>query len=149
MPIVGMGITKIEAVRHVPVTGKVGIGQKPLIKDIRPKKIEAVGKDGFEIEFEYTFEYKDTDKKKDLASIMFAGEVIYLPKNEEEGKAMMEKWKKDKKISVDIFLPVMNGIIRRCVARGIWLSEELGLPSPIRFPRVTATKKEEASRYIG
>src|SRR3989344_3402332 len=115
MPIVGMGITKIEAVRHVPVTGKVGIGQKPLIKDIHPKKIEAVGKDGFEIEFEYTFEYKD----------------------------------KDKKISVDIFLPVMNGIIRRCVARGIWLSEELGLPSPIRFPRVTATKKEEASRYIG
>ena len=43
-------------------------------------------------------------------------------------------------------LEVLNDIFRRCLVKGVDLSNELGLPPPIRFPIV---KPKEQDEYIG
>ncbi|MBI4017389.1 MAG: hypothetical protein HY366_00395 [Candidatus Aenigmarchaeota archaeon] len=147
MPVVGMGIHKIEAWREQEMADNMGVGQAPTIKEVRAKKIDVLNKEGVEILFEYVFEYKVDLKKKNLAAISFEGNVVFLPDKDEEVNNAIETWKKEKKVPVKIFVPVVNNIIRKCVSRAITLADDLNLPTPISFPVVT-TESEAESRKV-
>lgn len=140
MPIIGMGIKKMEATKNGDVTAKVAMVQKPQIKELRVRKLDFLGKDGIEIEYEYSLEYQTPDRKSTLASIAFHGDIVYLPEGDEKIEEIVDAWSKDKKISPKLMVRLMNGMIRRCTTRTVALAEDLGLPSPARFPHVRMAK---------
>jgi len=137
MPVIGMEIKSIEGKREDSIGKNLRIDNGPKINKIKTKKIDSLGKEALDIDFEYQCNYKNPDKKKPIGSIVIKGSTLFLTENTKE---VMKKWKKDKKLSQDVALPVLNNIIRRCLTKAINLSEELKLPPPIRFPIAKASK---------
>lgn len=152
MPVIGLNVKKIGAIKNENIEGKVFVGQLPKITDVKQRKIEAIDRDGLEVAYEYVFEYKTQDKKKTLASITFQGDALYLPAKEESVEKIVDAWKKEKRIPANIFMFVVNGIMRRSLTRAMLLADELNIPSPIPTPKVRVQKKEkeiDPARYIG
>ncbi|QQG39538.1 MAG: hypothetical protein HYS81_04120 [Candidatus Aenigmatarchaeota archaeon] len=143
MPVVGIGIRKIEASRNELSERGMGVGQSPHVKDMKKTKIDALGAEGLEISYEYVFDYKGADRKKLIANITFSGEAVYLPEKGDDLEELLAKWKKEKRVPSKIFVPVVNTIIRRCVSRALVLAEDLNLPPPINIPIVRIEKKKK------
>lgn len=141
MPIIGMDIMSMEANRENEIGRNLRIDNTPKIKSVNKRKIDALGKDVLEIGFEYECSYKNPEKKKKnvVGSIIFKGNILYLTENIEN---ILKEWKKSKKLSNEILIPVLNGIIRRCLTKAISTAEELKLPPPIRFPIARASDNQ-------
>lgn len=144
MPIVGFHIKKISAQRKNIRRGRIDINSTPKITSVKRSKVGLAKKeDSLNIEFEFVTEYKPN-----VGSIKFTGNVMYLGKDWKEG---LKSWNDNKKLTKNIEIEVKNFLFRKCLSIGINLSEEMGLPPPLFFPRIMAKKKEEEKdlRYIG
>ena len=131
MPVIGMDITSIEGKRGNEASKNLRVENGPRIKNVTTKKINSLGKEVLDIDFEYECLYRVSEKKKPFANITIKGNVLFLS---EDVKETIKKWKKNKKLEQKVALPVLNNIIRRCLTKIINISEELKLPPPIRFP---------------
>jgi hypothetical protein len=139
--IIGYNFDKIEANKVKEISGKLDITSSVKIISVEEKEIEILNKKRvLEVEFEFLVEYK-----KDFGSIRMFGKLLYDGKNIKDGLKM---WKKDQRLPEDIDIEIKNFLFKKCLTLAIILADELRLPSPLPFPIVVPTKKEDKN-YIG
>jgi hypothetical protein len=133
MTIIGFNFRKITAERPDSVTGKINISNNVTLRKVEEANIP-VGKDKQRaLKFGYAFETKYEPK---AGSILIEGEVIYLAPEDVVDKTL-KGWKKDKKVDKEILQPILNSVLSKCSIKGLMLSQDLNMPSPLQLPRVT------------
>ncbi len=89
--------------------------------------------------FEFITEYKIKGEKKNFGELRIVGEILYMDE-EKKLKEILKKWKKDKKIEPKILRDVLQAVSDNSLVEGIYLARKIGLPLPLRFPRVEVRK---------
>jgi hypothetical protein len=139
--IIGYNFDKIEANKVKEISGKLDITSSAKIISVEEKEIEILNKKRvLEVEFEFLVEYKEG-----FGSIRMFGKLLYDGKNIKDGLKM---WKKDQRLPEEIDIEIKNFLFKKCLTLAIILADELRLPSPLPFPIVVPTKKEDKN-YIG
>ncbi|OYT56361.1 MAG: hypothetical protein B6U68_03545 [Candidatus Aenigmarchaeota archaeon ex4484_14] len=112
MGTIGMRFLSISGKVKKQVKNKISVGSSPVIEDVEERKTGLPGLDKIlAIKFAFKTKYDP-----DVAEIELKGELMYQTKEYEK---VLKEWKKNKKL----------------------ISEELQLPPPVRFPRVTTKEK--------
>jgi len=143
MPVIGIGITAIDAKKYEEVTGPVKVNSNTNIKEIKEQDLPVLNKKGLSVNFEFKTQYVN-DKNKTLAEIVIGGDVFFIDNEQDK---ILKDWKKEKKLPDEVNLQIINTILRKGITKALNLSEELQLPPPIILP--FAKKQQEESRYIG
>ncbi len=140
MPIVGFNFTKIIGEKKDTIPkGKVNIANDVAIKDVEEANL---GKSkGVKLTYYFNSKYNP-----DLGKIELEGNVFFTEK-EKIIKDMLSSWKKNKKISEDIMMNILDFLLVKCNTQSIILTKELNLPPPIPFPKVDRSKASK--EYIG
>jgi hypothetical protein len=140
MAIVGFNFTKINAERkpvteqNVNIESNAGVSNITELSSIDPKKTL------IKFDFNYLCKFEPG-----LGKIEIAGEVVEIYDKDFATK-VLDYWKVEKKIYGEVLQDVFNNILARSNMEAIFISRELGLPSPIQMPRVDlkqVEKKEE------
>ena len=140
--IIGYTFNKIEVSRVKDISGKVDISSSVKIVSVEEKEIEILEKRKIlEIGFDFLVEYKEG-----FGKIEMSGNLLYDGK---EIKDVAKMWKKVMKLPESVDLEVKNFLFKKCLTLAILLADEIRFPSPLPFPMVVSTKKEESKRYIG
>ncbi len=129
MPVVGIFIKSIEARRYADKIKNLEVKNNTKIENVKQHEIQVLEKNGLDIEFNFTTEYKDDAKK--IAEISVSGNLYFIDDNCEKA---IEVWQKENKLPDEINLEIINNILRKCFIKSIILSEELQLPSPVPLP---------------
>lgn len=83
----------------------------------------------------FTFEFSSVYDPK-VAKITLEGTVLYLA-DDKKVKAILDDWKKDKKVKKEIMSPVLNTVLTKCNIQSLILSNTVNLPPPIPMPKVS------------
>jgi hypothetical protein len=137
MTIVGFNFTRMLAERKPAKGGKIGIKNNINITEISETDL-ALGK-SHESGLVFRFEFKSI-YEPEVGAITFNGEILYMAE-QKVVKAVLDKWKKEKKVDSQILGEILNTALAKCNIQALILSQELHLPSPIPLPRV-GIKKE-------
>ncbi|MBI4176960.1 MAG: hypothetical protein HY516_01185 [Candidatus Aenigmarchaeota archaeon] len=154
MPVIGMQITKIEALRKNNPSAGFKVESVPSIVSVEEKDLPAIGNNGKALAINFNF---NVDYKPDIASIKIAGEILYLEEGERVGA---KTWAKSKSLPQDVMVEVYNMIFRKGLLKALELSDDMQLPPPLQIPIVAPKKNsgkagdkdneiEGQSSYIG
>lgn len=130
MNIVGFNFTKISAERSKAVVGSVRISNNIHLRDVKDAKIGMGERGAVSISFVFQTQYQP-----DFATIAFEGDVLGLV-DQKTASTLVEKWKKDKRLSPEMTQGILNYILDRCAIQALLVSKDLGLPSPVPLPKV-------------
>jgi hypothetical protein len=133
MTIIGFNFRKILAERGQTNVSKINIANNVAVKKVEEADIPVGSKKQKALRFTYEF---STKYEPDLGTILIEGDVLFLASDDKIEKTLKE-WKKDKKVDKEILSPILNTILNRCTIKGLLLSQDLSLPSPLQLPRVT------------
>ncbi len=125
MPVVGISITSVKAVRDREISGALKVNNNAEVKGVEERELGALGK-GAAIGFEFSSKYSGNGK----AEISITGEVYFIG----DVPKLLKTWKKEGKLPKDVNVDVINAILRKCLVKAISLSEELQLPPPVPLP---------------
>lgn len=138
MTIIGFELTKMLIERKNLIKGKINIANNVAIKNVSAVEINmGAGKTALKFNFQFTTKYQP-----DIGEILIEGDTIYLT-SEEQAKAILVQWKKEKKVTKDIMNPVLNNVLNKCNIQALLLSREMNLPAPIPLPRIGEEKKKD------
>ena len=139
MTIVGLTFTKISAEKE-KVQGALKVTNNITLKSVEDAKVNLIDDKQTSLHFNFTFSSNySTDAKENIANINLEGYVIYLEKNS-EAKKILDEWKKSKKIDPKILENILNYALDKSNIESIIMSREIGLPAPVKLPRITAKK---------
>ncbi|MBI4448133.1 hypothetical protein HY643_04075 [Candidatus Woesearchaeota archaeon] len=134
MPVIGFNLDKISGERKSPLKKDINIKTDMHIKDIKKEDINLGAKTSevarFEFEFSIVYEPK-------YADILIGGHILYA-ESDEKIKEILANWKKSKKIDEGLKLSLLNAILIKCNIKALLISQELGLPPPIRMPKLSS-----------
>ena len=130
MPIVGLTIKEIRGKRIGDVVGEISVNNNTALKDIKTIQIPGFGKEGLQLEFDFTSDYVDMEKKA-LGSFFVNGQILFV---DGDGEMAVELWKKSKLLPEDIHLSIMNAVLRKSLIKVVELADELQLPPPVSMP---------------
>lgn len=134
MTIIGFNFRKINAEKTIAASsGKVDIANNVSVKNVEETDIPVGAKKQKALKFTYEFA---TKYEPSLGSINIEGDILYLADENSIDKTMKE-WKKNKKVDKEILTPILNTILARCSIKGLLISQDLNLPSPMQLPRVS------------
>ncbi|OGI12270.1 hypothetical protein A3K64_03015 [Candidatus Micrarchaeota archaeon RBG_16_36_9] len=141
MPVIGIGLTKMEAKKIEDITGAVKVNSGMNVTDIKEIDLPAFKTKGMAIDFEYRTKYLDNKSNKILAEISIDGNVIFVGDDQEK---ILKDWKKDKSLSDVIKFEVIRVVSDKCSKKAILLSDDLQLPPPpLMMPQAFRQEKEE------
>ncbi|MBI2564550.1 hypothetical protein HYV79_00990 [Candidatus Woesearchaeota archaeon] len=133
MTVLGLGFTKINLEKKKAVDGKVNIQSNANILNVEKADLRVTSKQGA---LKFTFDFV-SQYDPDVATLRLEGDVLWLDSLDETEK-VLKNWKKDKKVSPEIMVPVLNAVLSRAHIEALILTRELNLPPPIQLPRVEA-----------
>ena len=148
MVILGHSVKSVSADKNTAKidkkVDKIDINSTVKIKSVKERKMNITGVDSEKnsilgVDFEFMIKYSP-----DIGNININGEVIYKGT---VNKKILDSWKKDKKLPIDVDIEIKNFLLRKCLLCAIHISEEMQLPPPISVPRIR--KKNEQPNYIG
>ena len=129
MRIIGFNFTKLFIERkekykeNLEITNDLSFDD--IIKENLPDSKEEI------LKFYFTFK---TTYKPEVAQIELKGHLITHPTGEEM-KNITKQWK-NKEISNELRIPLLNYLLEKCSFRALELEEKLALPPHIPFPKV-------------
>lgn len=133
MAVIGFNFRKIVAEKGDVSSGKVNIANNVSVKDIEEASVPvAIGKQkALKFNYEFTTKYEPN-----VGSIIIEGDVLFLDTESAVSK-ILKDWKKSKKVDKDVLAPILNTILTKCSIKGLIISQDLNLPSPMQLPSVT------------
>jgi hypothetical protein len=135
MPILKILLHKVEAERKLDkAKGGVNINNNISLKDVENMKFDKDGKKGLKFSFAFDCKYEPEVGKIDIE-----GQVFFV----EEAKLIdeiKESWDKDKKVPSAVMEQIINVALHKGNIQAIKTAEDLGLPSPLPMPKVSAKK---------
>ena len=132
MTIVGFNFTKISATKASPIKGKISVKNKVSISDVEKYEI-SLGK-GKQAGARFIFKYVSMYEPK-IGEIDLEGDCLYLG-DAKEVKALLDEWKKNKKVSQHVMGPVLNTILAKCNIQALVMSKDVNLPPSVQLPKV-------------
>ncbi len=132
MTIIGFNFRKMVAERNAITAPKVDVSSNVAVKKVEEAFIP-VGtskQKALKFSYEYTAQYKPN-----VGSMTIEGDLLFLTAGDTVDKVIKE-WKKKKFVDKEILSPVLNTILTRCSIKGLTMSQDLGLPSPLQLPKV-------------
>jgi hypothetical protein len=132
MTIIGFNFKKISAERGITTNGKVSISNNVSLKNVEEASIPVGAGKQKALRFTYAFTTKYEPK---IGVIDIEGDVLFLA-SEKTIESTLKDWKKNKKIDKEILTPLLNTILTKCSVKGLLISQDLNLPSPLQLPRV-------------
>lgn len=133
MTVIGFNFRKITAEKGPNASGKIDIANNVALKDVEETSIPVGTKKQKALKFTYEF---STNYEPKAGAIKIEGEVLFLAPEETVEKTLKD-WKKTKKLDSEMLTPILNTILARCSIKGLLMSQDLNLPSPMQLPRVT------------
>lgn len=133
MNILNLAFNTINASKRIMPKGKISISNNIKLESMEDANI-GVDKANTTLRIHFSFK---SDYNPDFANIELRGHIIVL-EEKEAAKKILSQWKKDKKIGKDFSATVINHVMNRCAIEVILMARELGLPSPIPLPKITA-----------
>ena len=145
MPIVGFNFTKVyvEKKSQVEDTPNIQIKNNAVITEVVEEKLPT-GKskaDGLRFNFKFSLLYEPN-----VGEIELIGFIYYLD-DPEIIKNIYKSWKKDKKISKELTIHIVNTILFKGSIKALELSQEVNLPPHLPLPSVNPKSSPES--YIG
>lgn len=141
MPIIGIGLTKMEAKKLADITGAVRVNSGMNVTDIKEINLPAFKTKGLSIEFEYRTKYTDNKNDKSMAEINIDGNVVLVGEDQEK---ILKDWKKDKSLVDNVKFEVIRVVSDKCSKKAILLSDDLQIPPPpLMLPQAFKQEKEE------
>ena len=141
MPVIGIGLTKIDAKKLEEITGAVKVNSGMNVTDIKEISLPAFKTKGLNIEFEYRTKYINDKTNKNLAEINIDGNVVFVGDEQEK---ILKDWKKDKSMTDIVKFEVIRVVSDKCSKKAILLSDDLQLPPPpLMLPQAFKQEKEE------
>lgn len=133
MPVIGLNYTKIEAER-TGTAPNTEINTTPKILDVKESKIKGLGSniDALTIEFQFLSEFKP-----EIGSINILGTLVYQTN---ESKDILKEWKKNRKLTNEAQVEVVNHIFRKVSLEALRLADLMQLPPVINLPKLTLKK---------
>jgi hypothetical protein len=146
--IIGFNFTKLDVERKNKLIKGMKVKYNMDISSVKELDVPlSTNQKGIDLDFEFTVDYNP-----DIAKILIRGTVSYMADEKFIGD-VLKSWKKDKKLSRKISLPVINLILDRCNVKAMELEQELTLPTHLPMPsvKVSGPKKDDkgAEQYIG
>ena len=142
MPIIGIGLTRMEAKKIEEIRGSVRVNSGMNVTNMRELSLPAFKAKGLSIEFEYRTKYVDDKTEKNMAEINIDGNVIFVGDDNEK---ILKDWKKDKSIADDVKFEVIRVVSDKCSKKAILLSDDLQLPPPpLMLPQAFKQEKTDA-----
>lgn len=141
--IIGFNIEKIIAEKTGNTKGRIDIKNKVSIKEVTKEKILIGNKNTEILHFHFIFELNYEPK---IGHISINGFVPYLDEAKNI-KEIIEQWKKNKKVKVELMTQVINTTLFKCHLKALELSQEVNLPLHIPLPKLT--QKVNVDNYIG
>jgi len=146
--IVGFNFKKINIERKKKLIQGMKVKYDLDIKEVYEQNIQvSMNKTktlGFDFEFKVSY-------NPDVADLQIEGTVMYmLP--EEEAKKVIDSWNKDKKMTKNVSIPIINVILDKCNIKALELEQDLALPTHLPMPSVNMSTKNDnkgAEKYIG
>lgn len=142
MPIMGLNLDKINAIKSNPLKGKIDIKHNVKITDVQDYKLE-IAKDKEALRFFFHYEVLYEPK---IGSITLTGDVLYV-EDPKKTKEILNDWKKNKKIQPDLAANIINTVLTKCTIKALTLSQEVNLPPHLPLPK--ASPKPNTKTYIG
>ncbi len=133
MTIIGFNFRKIVAERSINASGKINIANNVALKKVEEAAVPMGSKKQKALRFTYEFV---TKYEPNIGNITIEGDVLYVAEEDVVEKTL-KTWKKDKRVDKEILNPLLNTILTRCSIKGLLMSQDLNLPSPMQLPRVT------------
>ena len=131
MAIAGINLTKISCERTGEIKGKISVRNNVVIKKVENAKIGIPLKEkGIQVKFAFSSTYSPNIGKTEIE-----GNILVL-ESEENAKNILSSWEKNKKLPPLLMQQLFTAILRKCNIKALTLSEDIGLPSPIRLPEV-------------
>jgi hypothetical protein len=140
MPTIGFTLTSIRAnidEKEIEKGPEVTINSTPTILSLEKKDLN-IGKVKSVLLVNFKFK---TTYEPEIGEITLNGNVIF---ESDDIDKILKTWKDTKKLDDTIAVDVLNSIMRKCLAKVVYISDELRLPPPVRFPVVKA--KEDTKK---
>jgi hypothetical protein len=136
MQIIGFNLTKILIEKKENIPANMQINQNIDIKEVVKENIPISMDEALKMKFNFIINYQE-----DYAKVEFSGNLILLP-TKEELKNFLKEWK-DKKVPVELRMPLFNFIMNKCNIKALALEDELNLPFHVPLPKINPEKKKE------
>lgn len=141
MPVIGIGLTKMEAKKLEEITGAVRVNSNMNVTDVKEISMPALKTKGLSIEFEYRTKYTSDKTNKSLAEINIDGNVVFVGEDQEK---ILKDWKKDKSLVENVKFEVIRVVSDKCSKKAILLSDDLQIPPPpLMIPEAFRQEREE------
>jgi hypothetical protein len=132
--LIGFNYTKINVERDQK-EGKISLKSALDIKEIKKSDIEALSLSSINVKFSFSLEYEN------LGSILLEG-IIALTGEKEFLEEIEKQWK-DKKLSDDLKMIILNLIMQKCSLKALELEDEFNLPYHIQIPKLSLGKQDK------
>lgn len=141
MAIVGFNLTKINVEKIEEIKGQIAVNNDIRLKAVEKTNLGFSVKDiGIEIRFSFSSIFKPK-----VGSVEMEGKILLL-ESEQNAKIIMDGWGKNKRLPPVVMQAVFTTIIRKCSIQALMLTDELGLPSPVRLPKIKVSKQQEQAK---
>lgn len=138
MQVLGFNFTKIQAERFLDAkpTKNHKINSNIEFTNVEKEKAEILNTDLLKLSFKLNLIF---DPK--MGELNFEGAIL-IKAEDSKTKEIMKQWK-DKKISEDVKVPLLNLILNKCTLKALQLEDELGLPKHINIPKLQIKKSDK------
>lgn len=132
MPVIGLNFRSINArtnEKNVKKGVELKINSTPKIESMEKRKLDLTdGKEIVHIKFSFKTLYEP-----DLGEVVLEGDVFYQTENPDD---IIKKWDDEKRIDDNVAVDIFNAIMRKSLAKVVYITDELRLPPPVSFPIV-------------
>jgi len=135
MKIIGFNLTKLSGDKNPDFLGKLEVKSNINLVSIEKEKLDLSKQDAVKVIFEFKIDYGT------LGSVLLSGN-LFLILDSKTNKEVLSGWK-DKNLSNDIKVPILNIILQKASLKALQLEEELGLPPHISFPRLQSNESKK------
>ncbi len=133
MSIIAFNFTKISAHRKTPGNLKHQVQSKTAVTEVKEVSLGKQKALSFVFAQEVAYE-------PGMGTILLEGDVLVLS-TDEEAKATIESFQKNKRFAAPLMEKVYNQILQRTGIEALILARDIGLPPPVQLPRITSTPK--------